>query len=213
MNFKGAIFDMDGTILDSMKLWEEIDIEFLSKRGYGVPEDYMRSIAHMGAMDTALYTIKRFNLTDTPEALIDEWLTSALKKYKSVPEKEGVSEYFSYLYENGVKIAVATATERFVAENALEDREFYKLIDSIVTIADVKRGKGFPDIYLKAAENLGLNSGDCIVFEDILVGVRAAKEGVFLTYGIYDERSAADTEKIKAAADGFIYSFNEMFKD
>ena len=71
MNFKGAIFDMDGTILDSMKLWEKIDIEFLSKRGYGVPEDYMRSIAHMGAMDTALYTIKRFNLKDTPEALID----------------------------------------------------------------------------------------------------------------------------------------------
>lgn len=213
MNFKGAIFDMDGTILDSMKLWEEIDIEFLSKRGYGVPEDYMRSIAHMGAMDTALYTIKRFNLTDTPEALINEWLTSALKKYKSVPEKEGVSEYFSYLYENGVKIAVATATELSVAENALEDRGFYRLIDSIVTIADVKRGKGFPDIYLKAAENLGLDSGDCIVFEDILVGVRAAKDGGFLTYGIYDERSAADTKKIKAAADGFIYSFNEMFKD
>lgn len=67
MNFKGAIFDMDGTILDSMKLWEEIDIEFLSKRGYGVPEDYMRSIAHMGAMDAALLTQSSwFNLTDTP---------------------------------------------------------------------------------------------------------------------------------------------------
>lgn len=78
-----------------------------------------------------------------------------------------------------------------------KSRGFYRLIDSIVTIADVKRGKGFPDIYLKAAENLGLDSGDCIVFEDILVGVRAAKDGGFLTYGIYDERSAADTKKSK----------------
>ena len=91
-NFKGAIFDMDGTLLDSMGLWSDIDREFLAKRGIDVPSDYLQAVIYLGAMGTALYTIDRFNLSDTPEGLIAEWNSMAAEKYKTIPEKPGALE-------------------------------------------------------------------------------------------------------------------------
>lgn len=212
LDFKGAIFDMDGTMLDSMKLWEEIDIEFLSKRGFDVPDDYMSAIAHLGAMDTALYTIDRFGLTDTPEELIDEWQKLAFEKYKTIPEKEGIREYISYLKQNEIKIAVATATAPSLVTAALGGKSFYPMIDTIVTVDEVKRGKGFPDIYLKAAANLGLEPCECIVFEDILMGIQGAKAGGFKAIAIYDECSKNVKDELEKLADDYIYSFFEMME-
>lgn len=212
LNYKGAIFDMDGTILDSMKLWSDIDAAFLSKRGIEVPEDYIVSIAHMGAVETAHYTIERFGMRETPEALIEEWKHLALESYKRVREKSGTEEYFSYLKQNGVKIAIATATEPELAAAALSERNIGKMTDSVTTLSEVSRGKGFPDIYLRACEKLGLKPDECIVFEDLLMGIKGAKAGGFRTIAVYDECSAHDMDKIKETADGYIYSFKEMIR-
>lgn len=211
--FKGAIFDMDGTLLDSMSLWDDIDVEFLAKRGFEVPKDYMDSIAHLGALETALYTIERFSLTDTPEELICEWEEMAAKKYAEMPEKAGASAYLSHLKSKGVKIAIATATAHSLLDSALRCRKFYPLIDTIVTVDDVKRGKGFPDIYLKAAENMKLLPNECIVFEDLLKGIEGAKAGGFKAIGVYDRYCANKKSEFLELADGFIYDFNEMMEN
>lgn len=210
-DFKGAIFDMDGTVLDSMSLWHEIDVEFLSKRGLKVPDDYAKSIAHLGARGTAEYTIKRFSLPDTPEELMQEWHNLGLEKYKKVPVKKGASEYIKVLKENGIKIAIATATPASLIDSALRGRDFYPLIDTIVTVDDVKRGKGFPDIYFKACENFGLTADDCIVFEDILMGIKGAKAGGFRAIAVYDKHSENEKDELKKLADNYIYDFFEMF--
>mgnify|MGYP001239086038 CR=1 FL=1 len=107
---KGSIFDLDGTLLDSMGVWDQVDIDFLSKRGIDVPDDYMTKVAAMQFRQIAEYTIARFDLSDTPEELMDEWDHMARVMYSTVVEaKPYAREYLAQLKGSGAKLAVATS--------------------------------------------------------------------------------------------------------
>ena len=107
---KGAIFDLDGTLLDSMGVWHQIDVDFLAKRGFAVPEDYQKAITPMGAYQAAVYTIERFALNEKPEDLVQEWLDMAYEAYSQrLLLKPYAYEYVSKLYEDGRKLAIATS--------------------------------------------------------------------------------------------------------
>ena len=95
---KGAIFDLDGTLLDSMGVWDQVDVDFLAKRGFEVPDDYMQKVAAMQFRQIAEYTIARFNLSDTPEELMEEWNHMARVMYSTVVEaKPHAREYLATL--------------------------------------------------------------------------------------------------------------------
>ena len=211
-SYKAVIFDLDGTLIDSMNIWKQIDIEFLAKRNIIVPCDYMEAISHLCAYDTAIYTIERFNLSDTPPDLINEWIEMALCKYSEAKLKPGVQVYIDYLIKHNIQFSIATATEPQILNSALKGKSFEKDIHSIVTVSDVARGKGFPDIYEKCAENMGVLPCECIVFEDILTAVTAAKSAGFYTVAVYDECSKENAEKIKEICDKYIFSFEEMLE-
>lgn len=212
LNYKGAIFDMDGTILDSMKLWQEIDVYFLEKRGIKAPSNYVKSIAHLNIMDTALYTIERFNLKDSPEDLIQEWKTLAGERYKTVPEKPGIFEYLKYLKEHGIKTSIATATHISLLKKALEGRKIADYIDCVTTVDEVNHGKGFPDVYYKCCERMELKPEDCVVFEDIVLGIKGAKAGGFRAVAMYDVCSKNDEALLRELSDKYIYDFREMIE-
>lgn len=208
---KGAIFDLDGTLLDSMGVWERIDIQFLSSRGFDVPGDYAQTIAPMGFLQAAEYTIRRFSLPDTPMQLVQEWNTMAERAYReTVPLKPFVREYLSFLKERHVPLAVATASQEILYKAALENNGIYDFFDAFTTLADVRRGKGFPDIYLHAAYQLGLPPEQCAVFEDIYEGVIGARSGGFYTVGVYDPCSEKEKQKMQKEADLFIESFAQL---
>jgi len=210
-NIKYAVFDLDGTLFDSMWLWKQIDYDYLSKRGIQVPSDYMKCINHLSVMDTALYSIERFNLKDSPEDLIAEWLDMAKEAYcNKILLKPYVTEYLEKLKKDGVSMSVATSLSLELAIPALERNGILKYFDSVVNSEQVKRGKGFPDIYLKAISHTNFKPQDCVVFEDILKGVTGAKAGEFFVVGVYDEESAQDHNAIKNIADMFINSFKDL---
>lgn len=213
-NIEAAIFDLDGTILDSMWFWGKIDDMFLTSRGISpIPEDYMLEIAHLGAYDTAVYTINRFGFSDTPEALIAEWQEMAIDFYTHEAKlKEYAEEYLLALKGKGIKLALATANDEELYLPLLKRTGLDKLFDAVVNVNEVERRKGFPDIYLLACERMGVSSEKSVVFEDIYLGITGAKAGGFRTVGVYDETSARDEKIIKETADRFIYSFKELLQ-
>lgn len=208
---KAAVFDLDGTLLNSMHIWNEIDCAFLTRRGIAVPADYMLEVAHLGSYQTALYTKKRFSLSESPEEMIAEWLEMAIRFYsEEVALKKGAFDYLTELRGRGVRLAVATANSPDLYLPALQRTNTLGLFDAVVNIDEVARSKGFPDIYRLACERLGAKETDAAVFEDIYLGVKGAKDGGFYTVGVYDPTSAADEARIRALADRYIYDFTEM---
>ena len=208
---KGAIFDLDGTLLDSLWVWDEVDKNFLGRRGIDVPDDYMDIINPMSVMQTAQYTIERFSLSDTPQDLIKEWNMLALKEYESnVNMKPGAEKYLNLLKKQGIKLGIATASDPEIYIPALKNLGIYDLFDAITHADEVARGKDFPDIYLLAAKKLGATPEKCVVFEDIYSGINSAKSAGFYTVGVHEEYSKKDTDKIIKTADKYIYSFDEL---
>lgn len=176
-NFKGAIFDLDGTLLDSMWIWEQIDIEFLGRRGLPVPDDYLKKITPMHFYQAAEYTIGRFGLSETPDDLIAEWSDMALDAYRHrIGLKPYAKEYLLFLKDKGVKLSVATASSEEIYTPALKRNGIYDLFDAFTSSSEAARGQRLPGcIRACRRKKIGLTAVDCAVFEDIYAGVKGAK--------------------------------------
>lgn len=209
--FKGAVFDLDGTLLDSMYVWSDVNREFLKKRGLPEPPGYVEKISPMFSQDAADYAIRTLGLPDAPETLIREWDEMALRIYaEDVKLKKGAREYLLQLKENGVKIGVATALTSVLYCPVLEHNGIYNLFDAFTSSCEVSRSKAFPDVYLLAAQRIDIAPVDCMVFEDIRSGILGAKAGGFSTCGVYEPWSFEEQEGISDAADYYIRSFEEL---
>ncbi len=208
IDFQAAIFDLDGTLLDSMGIWEEIDVEFLAKRELPVPDDYINEICARSFQEAAEYTIKLFGLSEEPAAIIDEWNAMALYKYShTVGMKQYAGEYLRQLKAWGTKLAVATSLPPVLYIPALQNNRILDLFDVLCSSEDVTRGKQFPDLFLYAAEKMKVAPENCIVFEDILPAVCSARQAGMKVYGVYDKYSEMYWKDILKIADGCLYDF------
>jgi len=217
--FKGGIFDLDGTLLDSVGMWAKVDHDFLGKRGFEVPDDYIISIGHLKLHEIAVYTIERFGLSETPEEVMAEWREMARTEYReNVQMKPGALEYLQMLKARGVKLAVATALEQELYEIALRRNGIYDLFDAFTNIYEINGQKGTPDVYVKAAEKIGLTVDDCVVFEDIIIGVQGAKAAPtavpgrkgFTVVGVYNKESKKNAPRLLEVCDYFIHDFRDL---
>lgn len=211
--YAGAIFDLDGTLLDSMWIWDQIDVEFLAKRGImEVPKDYQETIATFGAEKTAVYTIERFGLNEKPEDLVQEWLDMAEDYYANrLQLKDGVYKYMKKLHEKGIPMAVATSSDIALVQPCLERTGLMPLLKTVITVKEAGRGKQFPDIYRKAAEILNCAPEECLVFEDVLEAATTALNAGFPVVGVADDRCPEESAaELKKRADYYIDSFREL---
>jgi len=208
--FKAAIFDLDGTLLDSMGVWEKIDVEFLAKRGFAVPPDYLDAICARTFYEVARYTIARFALDETPEALMEEWRQMALCAYsRKVRLKPYVKAYLSLLHTRGVKLGTATTLSDPLSGPCLENNGIAHYFDTQTTTDETGSGKDKPDVYLLAAERLGVPPESCIVFEDLPQGILSAKQAGMTAIGVFERAVKDQQAQMQGIADGFIRDFRE----
>ncbi|MGN0163880.1 MAG: HAD family hydrolase [Candidatus Ornithomonoglobus sp.] len=208
---KGAIFDVDGTILDSMGIWVDITADFFFGHGVKIsPEDNLKYQSM--TLEETLPQIQRDYLPDMKlEDMLAEFVDLTRAAYRdTIPAKSGVCEYMKRLHSDGVKIAVATSGFKELCQSAFRRLGIFDIIDAYAFSAEVGCNKSQPDIYLLAAKRLGLNPGDCTVYEDIITGIMSAKEAGFKTVAVYDKTSVQDKERLLRHSDRYITGWKEL---
>lgn len=208
---KAVIFDLDGTLVDSMWMWKDIDIEFLGKYGYELPSNLQSEIEGMSFSETAEYFKNRFNLNISLDEIKAEWNQMAWNKYlNEVPLKEGVEDFLRYLKSNHIKAGIATSNSRELVNLIIESHGVKDYFDSVRTSCEVERGKPAPDIYLLVAKDLGVEVDQCLVFEDVIQGIMAGKNAGMKVCAVYDHFSKEVTMQKKELSDYYIESFYEI---
>lgn len=211
MKFTGAIFDMDGTLLDSMPLWDGIGGAFLKARGLLEPPGMRETLKSLGMIETAEYLRERFSLPDTPQSIIKE-LNGMVETgyFETAPAKRDIVPFLAKLREAGVAMCVATATDRYLAEAALRRLGLLDFFAFLLTCTEVGAGKDRPDIFETAAGRLGVARQDTVVFEDALHAIQTAKAAGFRVVAIQEDSCVEDEAAIRAAADQFIFQYAEV---
>ena len=208
---KAVIFDLDGTLIDSMWMWESIDIEYLGRFGIELPDKLQNEIEGKSFSETAVYFKERFNIPDSLEQMKEEWNKMAWGKYMyEVMLKPGADVFLSYCIKHGIKLGIATSNSRQLVEAVAEARGFGKDFDCIMTACEVEKGKPSPDIYLAVADKLGVDPAQCLVFEDITAGIMAGKNAGMRVCAVEDHYSLHQTEEKKALADFYIKDYHEI---
>lgn len=205
---KAILFDLDGTLVDSMWIWKQIDIDYLGSRGITLPETLQSEIEGMSFTETAHYFKKRFSLPDSIDSIKEAWNRLAMEKYeKEVPLKPGVSELLAWCKKNDIRLGIATSNSHELVEAVLRAHAILPFFSCIVTGCDVGKGKPAPDIYLEAARRLQTAPEDCLVFEDILPGIQAGKAAGMRVCAVEDEYSFDQRAEKAAAADAYIVNY------
>lgn len=210
-DYKAVIFDLDGTLIDSMWIWKQIDINFLEERGHVLPDDLQKNIEGMSFSETALYFKKRFNLPEDIDKIKEIWIEMAKGLYsEEIKLKKGIKELLDILKDKGIKIGIGTSNSRELAEEVLRKNEVLDYFEVLVTSCDVKKGKPEPDVFIKVAELMGVEVEECLVFEDTHAGVLAGKAAGMAVIAIYDVLSEEYMEEIKNSADHYLMCFSEL---
>lgn len=208
---QAILFDLDGSLVDSMWVWKSIDIEYLGRFGLTIPDDLQKCIEGMSFSETAVYFKERFSLPCTLDEIKADWNQMAWDNYRTkVMLKPGAEELLKYSKEHGIKLGIATSNSREIVEMTMRERGVMDYFSCIMTGCDAKKGKPAPDVYLMAAEQLDVEPSNCLVFEDIVLGIQAGKNAGMTTCAVEDAYSAYQWEEKRALADYFIHDYYDI---
>lgn len=208
---KAVIFDLDGTLVDSMWMWKDIDIEFLKDHGHACPPELQKEIEGMSFTETAAYFKSRFGLKESLEEIKAVWTEMSIEKYRSqVPLKKGAREFLHHLRSRGIAAGIATSNGREMVDAVLHSLGIEPYFNVITTACEVAAGKPAPDIYLSVAGRLGVEPASCLVFEDVPAGILAGKRAGMTVCAVDDEFSRHMEAEKRSLADYFIRDYYDI---
>lgn len=205
----GAIFDLDGTLVDSMYIWDAAPKAVVRRFGGTPPEDLAARIKEMGRREASEYMIQTFALPCTPEQLMDGVNDLVTDEYRDrVPMKRGADRLLERLETLGVPCGIATASEAFQARDAMVRLGLWKHFLFAFSCQQYGPKTG-PDLYLAAARSLGSPPEHTIVFEDALHAAQAARRAGFLVAGVYDPSAEGDQAALRAVCHWYLPSLDD----
>ena len=185
---EGAIFDLDGTLLDSMAVWETYGTTYLKLRGYNAPDELNEKFRAFSLLEASEFCKELLNSPLSVEEIAKDINSVAEEAYfNTLQLKPGVKEFLEKLYNKGVKLCVATATDRYMTKAALERNGVLNLFEFIITCTEAGAGKNYPDIFNKALEQLGTKKEETYIFEDAIHAIKTAKNAGFKVCAVYDK--------------------------
>ena len=212
MKYKAVIFDLDGTLIDSMGIWLQVDKEYLEKRNIPAPADLFQDVPEGNSYkEICVYFKEKFNLPDSIEEIGSEWTEMVERHYETdIALKTGARELIEYLHSQKIKMAIGTSNNKHLAETVLKSNDVLQFFDAIIAGCEDIKGKPYPDIFLKAAAEMQIDPAACLVIEDTLLGVMAAHNGDMDAFAIFDDNETHDVEEMKKEADFYAEDFREI---
>lgn len=209
---KAALFDLDGTLLDSIWVWSRVDALFFERHGIEMPADYPASISGMSYMATAEYTKARFALSKSAAEIAAEWTRDSVREYaEHVTLKPGSAEFIDMLRARGLRLCVVTASRRELYAPCLERNGILDKFEFVLTTDEAGGGsKQDGHIYRMAAQRLGVEPDECMVFEDTREGILGAKKLGMQAYCVIDPLSTHGLDEIKSVADGWCHVITDL---
>jgi HAD superfamily hydrolase (TIGR01509 family) len=207
---KGAIFDLDGTLFDSMFIWDTIGEKYLSSIGYEPKENLNETFKTMSLYNAACYYKSEYGVTLSVDEIMDG-VNRMVEKYyiNEVQLKPGVYDFVKHLHNIGVKMCIATATDKYLVEAALERCGINECFSEIFTCTSVGHSKDEPDIYREALKHLSTPKDDTVVFEDAIYAIRTAKKDGFRVVAIYD-KSEENQAEVKSLFDYYVTDYTQI---
>lgn len=209
--FRGAIFDMDGTLTDSMYIWDTAGETYLRNHGKE-PEPRLRELLRpLSLAQAAELFQKRYGITDSVDEILKGFDEVVENEYRHhVTLKPGALELLQHLKKQGLEMTVATSSPRSIVLMVLKRLGILPYFSHIVTCGDVGFGKDHPAVYDRAAELMGSEPADTLVFEDALHAVTTASKAGYFVVGVYDESEGVDEDKIVPLCDLYLKSLEEF---
>ena len=199
---RGAIFDLDGTILDSLPVWKVLPALYLEQFGIKADPELPRQVYHLTFEEGAAFIKKQYSMNLDAEEIKKGILAAADRQYAEIiPAKKEVLKIIRGFRERGIPMAVASSASRLHVETSLKRLGILEWFSGIFCSSEIGKSKSDPSIYLMAAESIGTAPDETCVFEDALFAARTAKNAGFKTCGVYDESTVPDWEELSALAD------------
>ena len=208
---KGVIFDIDGVVLDSMSIWNDLGARYLKSIGVEPEEGLNRILFSMSMEQGAEYLKEHYSLKESADEIL-EGISKMLQNFYfyEVKAKPGIETCMKFFRDESMKITAATSSPRTHIEKALERNGLLKFFDAIYTTGEIGISKHFPDIYNRAAEFMGLSASEVLVFEDSLYALKTAKNAGYMAVGVYDRDGETDREGVKLTGDIYLTELDKI---